>query len=89
MWNKKQVERVPEGYAKKFPQDLGECLICKKPHSGIYMGVVNVSPTDDHVPGYLQGLVETALLAFSLCEACYDLPDIETRVAVALAEEAA
>jgi hypothetical protein len=85
MWNKKHVHRVPEDYAQKFPEDLGDCLICKKTRSGIYLGMVVVSNTDERLPGWAQGFVDNAMLSFSLCDACYNLPDVETRVEQELA----
>jgi hypothetical protein len=85
-WNKKHVERVPAGYAEKFPEDLGDCLVCGKPHSGIYMSMVNLARNDSRVLAPLRGIVDAAMFAFSICGDCYELPDIEKRVVAKLSE---
>jgi hypothetical protein len=77
-WTKKNVERIPESYAEKFPEDLGDCLLCGAERSGIWMGAQSILPDDPRILKWMKGI--NVLFTFSLCSGCYELPDIETQV---------
>lgn len=81
-WNKKHVQRVPAAYEKAFPEDLGDCLLCRKRKAPI-MSVQNINPNDPRLPPWSAGT--NVLFGFSLCETCYDLPDVENLVETAIA----
>ena len=77
-WAKKHVERMPDAYAEKFPEDVPSCYLCNKEKSGIYVGVQRIPNNDPRLPSWAEGA--NVLFTFGLCSSCYELADVERRV---------